>query len=172
MNEKKFKPIRPADADPIFNTVGNDWMLLTASDGERTNTMTVSWGCFGKLWNKNVAICYVRPQRYTYEILEKTEHLTLSVLPEEYREILQMCGTVSGRDGDKLEKAGLTCALAKNGAPYPEQSRLVFACKKLYADDIREECMIDPKLALQFYPQKDFHRFYVCEIEQVLVEKK
>ena len=171
MNESAFKSIRPEAADPIFNMIGAEWLLLSASDGERTNTMTVSWATVGKLWNKNVAICYVRPQRYTHEILENTDHLTLTVLPEGYRDALNLCGKISGRDGDKFEKAGLTVANAKNGAPYPAEGKLVLSCKKLYADDIREDAFIDPKLVNQFYNQRDFHRFYVCEIEQVLIPK-
>ena len=165
-----FRVIRPEESDPIYDTIGKGWFLLSAGDGERNNTMTVSWATVGKLWNKSVAICYVRPQRYTFGILEKTDTLTLTSMPEGYRDALNFCGKASGRDGDKFAAAGLTCAFAENGAPYPAEGKTVLVCKKLYADDLKEACFLDPAMAEQFYPQKDYHRFYVCEIEQVLVK--
>ena len=58
--------------DNFFSRIGEDWMLITAqsSQGE-VNTMTASWGCAGILWNKPVAVCFIRPQRYTYGIVEE-----------------------------------------------------------------------------------------------------
>ena len=102
--------------------------------------------------------------------MENTDRLTLTSLPEQYREALRFCGKASGRDCDKFKEAGLTCATTENGAPYPAEGELVLVCKKLYADDLKESCFLDPAMVERFYPQKDFHRFYVCEIEQVLVK--
>ena len=36
--------------DNPFNLLDNDWALLTAGSAESFNTMTVSWGGFGVLW--------------------------------------------------------------------------------------------------------------------------
>ena len=166
----EFREVSPREIDSIFDTIGKGWFLLSAGDGERNNTMTVSWATVGILWNKPVAICYVRPQRYTYGILEQTDRLTLTSMPEEYRDALTLCGRTSGRDGDKFAAAGLTCAMTEDGTPYPDEGKTVLVCKKLYADDLKENCFLDPAVAEQFYPQKDYHRFYVCEIEKVLVK--
>ena len=42
-----------------FKLIGKDWMLLTAGNAEKYNTMTASWGQLGVLWNKNVFTCYI-----------------------------------------------------------------------------------------------------------------
>ena len=48
-------------------------------------------------------------------------------------------------------------------------------CRKLYADDIRPECMLDPAPAADHYPEfagsddPDYHTMYVAEVERVLV---
>ncbi len=162
-----FREIAARDADPIFDKIGKEWMLISASYGERANTMTASWGGCGILWNKPVAICYIRPQRFTYPIVESADRLTLAFLPEDYREALRYCGTHSGRDGDKFKAAGLTCVQTDEGVPYPKEASLVLVCRKLYVDDLRESAFLDPSL-LSHYPQKDYHRFYICEIERVL----
>ena len=44
---------------------------------------------------------------------------------------------------------------------------MVLLCKKLYADDLKKACFLDPSL-LSNYAADDFHRVYICEIERVL----
>ena len=166
-----FRSVAPTDLpDNFFTRIGNDWMLITAQNrrGE-INTMTASWGCAGILWNKPVAICFIRPQRYTYGIVEDADELTLSFFaPGEHRDALRYCGTKSGRDGDKFSATGLTVARADGGAPYVEEANLALVCRKLYADDLKENCFIDAEM-LKHYAAKDYHRFYVCEIIEALV---
>ena len=36
--------------DNPFTLINKDWMLITAGDGEKHNTMTASWGGVGELW--------------------------------------------------------------------------------------------------------------------------
>ncbi|MBQ7336540.1 MAG: flavin reductase family protein [Clostridia bacterium] len=166
-----FEYIRPEDADGVFHRIGKDWMLISAGDGERINTMTASWGCLGVLWNKPVAVCFIRPQRHTYSITEKTDRLTLSFLDETYRPALTYCGKASGRNEDKFRGAGLTPVFTENGTPYPAEASLVLVCRKLYADDLKKSAFVDTSL-LSNYEEDDFHRVYVCEIEQVLHKKE
>lgn len=162
----QFQTVDPKDFDPIFDRIGKEWMLISASDGKETNTMTASWGFCGVIWNKPVAICLIRPQRYTYPIVEASDHLSLSFLGEEYRHALTWCGRNSGRDGDKFKASGLTCAF-EDEIPYPAEAHTVLLCRKLYADDIKKASFIDPSL-LAHYELNDFHRFYICEIEKIL----
>ena len=48
-----------------FQKIGKEWMLITAGDEKKVNTMTASWGGMGVLWGQNVVTAYIRPQRYT-----------------------------------------------------------------------------------------------------------
>ena len=166
-----FRSSAPTDLpDNFFSRIGEDWMLITAENplGE-ANTMTASWGCAGILWNKPVAVCFIRPQRYTYGIVEDADTLSLSFFPAgAHRDALRYCGTQSGRDGDKFAATGLTLTHAENGTPYVSEANLVLVCRKLYADDLKKGCFIDPAM-LKHYPADDFHRFYICEITRVLV---
>ena len=78
-----------------FHKISKEWMLITAGDEKKSNTMTASWGGVGIMWGKNVATAYIRPQRYTKEFVDNSEYFTLSFLPEEKREALNVCGRVS-----------------------------------------------------------------------------
>ena len=153
-----------------FRLIGKEWLLITAPDESKTsgaNAMTASWGNMGILWNKPVAFVFIRPQRYTYSLCEATERFALCVLPDEYRGALKLCGTRSGKDTDKLAECGLDC-IDVDGVKIIERSNVAMICKKLYADDIKKDNFID-KDQLKHYPTDDFHRFYILEIEKILV---
>ncbi|MBQ1970975.1 MAG: flavin reductase family protein [Treponema sp.] len=150
-----------------FKLIGSDWMLITAKKGDKTNMMTASWGGVGILWNKPVATIYVRPQRYTKEFIDNEEYFSLCVLSEEYRQILNYCGTKSGRDEDKIAETKLTIDESEK-APIFKESRLVLICKKLYAQDLTEQSFIDKSLVEKNYKAKDFHTMYIAEIEKIL----
>ena len=64
-----------------FDKISKQWMLITAGDEEKSNTMTASWGGVGIMWGKEVATAYIRPQRYTKEFVDREERFTLSFLP-------------------------------------------------------------------------------------------
>ena len=73
-------------------------MLVTAGNATSFNTMTAAWGAMGYLWNRPVAFIFIRPERYTYEFIERNDGFTLSFLGEEHREAYKICGSHSGRD--------------------------------------------------------------------------
>ena len=79
----------PDEFDPIFSRIGKETMLISAAADGKANTMTASWGACGVLWNKPIAVCFIRPQRHTHPIAVKASRLSLSVLPETYREALR-----------------------------------------------------------------------------------
>jgi flavin reductase (DIM6/NTAB) family NADH-FMN oxidoreductase RutF len=153
-------------AENPFTLVGKEWMLITAGSPESFNTMTASWGGMGVLWERKVAFCFIRPTRYTYEFVERSDFFTLSFFEERHRKSLTFCGTHSGRDTDKVRETGLTPVKA-GGFVYFEEARLVLACKKLYFQDIAPERFLDEKIN-DMYPQKDYHRMYVGEIVKCL----
>lgn len=150
-----------------FQMIGKDWLLLTAKKDGKVNTMTASWGGVGIMWGKQVAFVFVRPQRYTKEFIDAGSELSISVLPEEYRKELNYFGTVSGRDEDKIGKSGLKVE-EYGEVPYFEAARLAFICKKLYAQELKEECFVEKEYVERWYPNKDYHTMYVVEIEKVL----
>lgn len=146
-----------------FSSIGKEWMLLSAGSEENWNTMTVSWGSLGVLWGKNAATCYVRPQRYTHEFMEKEDSFTLSLLKDGHRDALALCGKMSGREGDKAAAAGLTPVFIE-GHPTFEEAKLVIVCKKMAKGKFEPELMIDSGILDQYYSMNDYHEIYYGEI--------
>lgn len=170
--ENRFSLIRPSEMKDtnVFRLIGEGWMLITAEHGGTVNTMTASWGSLGVLWGVPVATFYVRPQRFTYSLLEKSRRLSLSFLPEKFRDAMLVCGSESGRNTNKFKAASLTC-LHYGSVPYVGESDSVLICKKLYSDSIRSGmfCSCEP---MRHYKGDDYHKMYVCEVEKILTRKQ
>ena len=149
-----------------FELISKQWMLISAGSANSWNTMTASWGGVGELWGKYVSTIYIRPQRYTLEFVEWEEYYSLCFFGPEYRQALSLCGSKSGRDVDKDAVTGLTPCFDQ-AAPYYEQARLVFLCRKLYRQDMEESAFLDKGLLEKWY-DNDLHRMFIGEIVKVL----
>lgn len=169
---KGYREIKPEEiGDNLFKLIGLDWMLLTAGTPDSYNTMTANWGGCGVLWFRDVCWCVVRPQRYTYEYMEKSDTFTFSFFEEKYRSALQLCGTKSGRDIDKAEATGLTPVSGSTpGTTTFEEARLVIECRKIYFQDIDPRNFLDPSIA-ENYQGDDYHRMYLGEVLKCFVRE-
>ena len=154
-----------------FKLIGKDWLMICSADNTKAsgaNLMTASWGGLGILWNKPVATVYIRPQRYSYSLVEGLDRISLCFTGSQLRDALAFCGSKSGRDFDKPAHLGLDIGF-DGDVPFVEQSEIVMICKKAYADDLKKSNFVDTA-HLKNYPHDDFHRFYVLEIEKVLIK--
>ena len=162
IDELKFSP---------FQKIGKEWMLITAGNSEKFNTMTASWGQVGVLWNRNVLTCYIRPNRYTYEFVENGDFFTASFFGEEYRKMFAFCGSHSGRDCDKVKETGITPVETGEGISF-EEADLVLVCRKLYSYDLTENGFVnDDGITEKFYNPDPYHRAYISEITAVYVKE-
>lgn len=153
-----------------FALYNKRWALVTAGRKDSFNTMTISWGGLGTLWNRDVATVYIRPERYTYRFLNENERFTISFFPEQYREDLMLLGTLSGRDGDKLAKTKLTARELAPGVMGFEQAAVTLVCRKIFWQDM-DKANIDPAIAKQVYANAQVHRIFIGEVEQVLTQE-
>lgn len=155
-----------------FTMIGKDWMLITAEKDGKANTMTASWGGLGVIWGKNVASVYIRYSRYTKEFVDGADSFSICVLPKKYAKELSYCGTVSGRDEDKIKKCAFTLN-HENNVPYFEEAKVTLICKKLFKQELTSEAFeLKEKDSIlnSFYSDKDWHVMYIAEIEKIFVE--
>lgn len=168
MNE--FITITPYELEGNpFQMIDKQWMLVTAGNKEQANTMTASWGGLGILWRKPVSFAFIRPTRYTYEFTEREDYYSLCFFSEGYRDALKLCGTVSGRDRDKIAEAGLTLRYDAE-APYFDEAETVLICRKMAAQDIDPAGFLDPTVEACY--NNDYHRVYTGEITRVFTRKE
>ena len=151
-----------------FTLIGEKWMLISAEKQGKVNTMTASWGGLGHLWNKNVVFIFIRPQRYTKEFVDANEFFTCSFFDGHKKE-LGYLGRISGKDEDKIAQVDFHLANAE--PPVFEEAKMTLVCRKLYAQELKEENFVDHSLMEKCYPLKDYHTVYVGEIEKILINE-
>lgn len=148
-----------------FDTFHNQWALVTAGNIEDYNTMTISWGGLGTLWNKPVATVYVKPIRYTYEFLEKNDYFTVSFFEDSYKKDLGILGRLSGRDGDKVAKTNLTPIEINGGVTFKE-AHTTLVCKKIYHQDL-DVAQMPEDVIKNYYEIEAPHRMYIGEVVEI-----
>ena len=150
-----------------FDLIGRQWMLITAGDEKKCNTMTASWGGVGIMWGRPTATAYIRDSRFTKEFVDNSEYFTLSFFEEAFRPALSLCGKVSGRDTDKMKDAGLTPYYV-DGTVALEEARLILVCRKVSHQRMGEENFDSTDHLEKWYPDRDMHTMYIAEVTQIL----
>ncbi len=157
----------------IFRELKEKNAILTAGDKTHGfHSLTVSWGGIGVLWGCDVAFLFVRKSRFTHQFLEKCESVTLSFLDEQYKDKVEFMGTHSGKDMDKMKACGLSYTYDPDyDGAYIKEASYCFKMKKLYEMELSYD-LLSEQLKERFYPTKDMHTMYVCEIKQFLVTEE
>ena len=149
-----------------FAKFDNDWALVTAGSPSDFNTMTVSWGSMGTVWGRSVITVYIRPDRYTWKYLKENDSFTVSFYPEKYRSALELLGSVSGRDGDKVKQSGLTPQETDNAVTFAEAEE-TYVCEKIYMAEMKYEDV--PPFAQKIYQNGiEPHYIVMGEVKKVI----
>jgi flavin reductase (DIM6/NTAB) family NADH-FMN oxidoreductase RutF len=76
------------------------------------NLLTVAW-CGINCSDPETVHVSIRPERHSYRMISESGCFTVNIPTVEMTSIVDMCGVISGSEGDKFEKAGLTAAPAR-----------------------------------------------------------
>jgi flavin reductase (DIM6/NTAB) family NADH-FMN oxidoreductase RutF len=138
--------------------------FLTAGDAAQSNTMTIGWGSIGIVWRKPVFTVLVRPSRYTHEFIERGGEFTVSVPLGTLKPALGVCGSRSGRDGDKIAAAGLTLLPGRKVAtPVIAGCGLYYECRVIGKQQLAAG-MLEEAVNKDCYAAGDHHTVYYGEI--------
>lgn len=165
-----FKEVSTRDLTfNVFETIANEWGVVTMQDEGKVNAMTVNWFQMGHLWREDVVTIYIRPQRHSYPLLnaEATFSMCIFAPNDETKKKLAFLGSASGKDHNKLAECGYD-TLYDGETPYIAQAKWVFICEKLYVQDLVPEGFLNRKFADKEYASGDYHRMYVAKIKKVL----
>lgn len=130
------------------------------------NPMTIGWGQFGIIWNKQTFSVYVRHSRYTHELLDHASSFTVSVpKPGTMKDALVFCGTKSGRDIDKMAALNASIFPARFGGQGGFSGcRYHIECRILLRTDLDEHLLEDDALVSRYYQDGDTHTMLIGEI--------
>lgn len=149
-----------------FEIFDKQWALVTAGSFSHHNSMTISWGAMGTIWNKRVVTIYIKPARYTHKFIEENEYFVLSFFKEEYRNALSIMGSISGRNADKDKEAKLT-PMEHNGVTIYKEADMTLICKKIYQNDLDKNAI--PKEQVdRYYKVEEVHTMYIGEVVEII----
>lgn len=171
MKEISYKDLK---LNPVTLFADSWGELVTGRKGDKVNAMTISWGEIGSLWGHSsgmpVITIYVRPQRFSKILLDKEDCFTVCFFDKQHKKELAYLGSHSGRDEDKIQKVGFSSTSLEEYS-YINEANLVFVCRKLYQQAMKEGCFLDKDVVEDCYPKKDFHDMYIAKIEKVLIKE-
>ncbi len=151
--------------DGTIKAFGEDSVLLASCGKEGSpNVMAIGWGTIGIIWRRPIFVVLVRPSRYTHKLIEETGEFTVNIVPPQLKDVVQYCGTVSGRDHDKFKERKLTAIPSeKVKTPIIKECILHFECRVVNKNDLVPS-ELEKSIVSNLYPKGDFHRVYFGEI--------
>ena len=135
------REINPFDyAGEIFKALPTG-ILLTSEAEDCVNAMTIGWGTIGIEWGVPIFTAYVRTSRFTYDLIERTGEFTICApygekFSKEVTKAVGLCGSKSGRDMDKLAKAGVHLVEADIVRPLAiKEFPLTLECRVVFSQE-------------------------------------
>ena len=164
---------KQAELSDIFQeTLGKldgNGILLVA--GDPPNPMTIGWATIGHIWNKQIMTVLVRPVRHTFNLMETVKDFSVCVLPDHYRKELNICGTKSGRNINKVETCNFTIEKCiKADSYFLSDATIHFECRIVHKHFL-DPITLDPGIIKRYYPLKDYHMVYYGEIIGIYSDK-
>ena len=151
----------------FFDQFEKNWALLSAGPKDDHNTMTISWGSTGSLWDKPIVTVYVKPNRFTHKFMTENEYFTVSFYPEDKHDALLKMGTTTGRHhNDKDAAAGLTVKDLGKAVTY-EEAEFTFLCRKVFWGDMITTHM-PAEIVEKYYTPEEPHTLYIGEVVEVI----
>ncbi|MBR3810955.1 MAG: flavin reductase family protein [Agathobacter sp.] len=128
-------------------------VMVSVADKEgRANIITVAWA--GTICtNPPMVSISVRPERYSYHMIEETGEFVINLTTEELVKACDYCGVTSGREVDKFKKMNLTPMAIENcKAPAIKESPVNIACRVVEKKEL------------------GCHHMFIAEVKSVTVE--
>ena len=130
-------------------------VMVSVQDAEgNDNIITVAWA--GTVCtNPPMLSISVRPERYSYHMLEETGEFVVNLTTEELAKATDYCGVRSGKDVDKFKDMNLTRGKATEvKAPLIEESPVNIECRVVKKEELGS------------------HHMFIAEVVAVHVDEK
>ena len=123
--------------------------IVSAGTKESHNSCVIGWGLLGVAWSKPLFIVYVKPDRYTYQFMEKSDYFTVNFIKKSLYKKFRIYGNKSGRDINKEEESGAQIQFLDNGGITFKEAEEVYVCKMMAKFQL-EDKNLSPEI-IEFY---------------------
>lgn len=149
--------------DDIMELVKEGVFLTVKRRSGEINTMIIGWALLGYFWRTPIMAIAIRPNRYTFQLIENADDFTVSIPFVNLSEASYFCGTQSGRKYNKFTECKLETAKAQK-----VESPIIKTVGRFYECKIVETAKMNPAtLSKDFkdiYVGEDYHTLYFGEV--------
>ena len=143
--------------------------ILTAGDKNSYNSMTIGWGSIVVGYARPIFTVYIKPERYTYQFMDKSDIFTVSYIDKKLFGKFGVYGSKSGKDMNKEEVSGTHIKFLDDGGITFEEAVEVFVCKTIVRynpteKDVHQEVLDRYNDNLKVYFSTNPHGVYIGEI--------
>lgn len=148
-------------------------VFLTTKVSDEVNSMTISWGNIGRMWNRPIFTVMVRKERHTYKLIEESNEFTISIPYEDMKEQVAFLGSKSGRDMNKLEALNIKTLKGEvTDTPVLDIKGIHYECKVVYKTEMTDKDL-DGEIKDKWYGKESHHTIYFGEIvASYVIEEK
>jgi flavin reductase (DIM6/NTAB) family NADH-FMN oxidoreductase RutF len=154
-----------------YNEVGKEALeilskgaFLTTKASDEVNSMTISWGNIGRMWNRPIFTVMVRKERHTYKLIEESNEFTVSIPYEDMKEAVAFLGSKSGRDMNKLEALNIKTVEGQViDTPILDIKGIHYECKVVYKTEMTDKNLKE-EIRDKWYGKESHHTIYFGEI--------
>lgn len=149
----------------IINSLNKGVFLTVRDRAGEVNTMTIAWATLGVIWQVPVLMVMVRPNRYTFALIENADDFTVTFPFVDMKKQIEFCGTRSGRDVDKFNGCGLKKMSAqKVASPIIEVTRgRHYECEIIQATSL-DKARLDLVCDEKNYRDNSYHTYYFGKV--------
>lgn len=146
-------------------------MVSMADKNGKSNIITIAWA--GTVCtNPPMVTISVRPERYSYPILQETGEFVVNLTTRELVYATDYCGVKSGRDVDKFKEMGLTpIAASIVKAPMIEESPVNLECQVKEVRELGSHAMFLAEVVAVHADERymdEEHKFHLEKAEPIV----
>ena len=128
-------------------------LVCTKKPDGTTNLATVSWWTYLS-FNPWMIAYAMSKKSFSGERVRETKEVVLTVPGAEIADAVMICGSSSGRDTDKIAKAGIEMqAIPGTDIQVPQHTKVAIRC------------------SLKEFVETGDHYLYICNVEEVLADE-
>ncbi|MDD5022541.1 MAG: flavin reductase family protein [Candidatus ainarchaeum sp.] len=133
-------------------------VFVGSGNKEKSNIMAAAW-CYPLSFDPPMFGVSISKNRYTYELIEKYKKFSINIPGFGLKEAVWIVGKESGRDLDKIEKAGLSVEFIDNGSPLVKECNSSLDCKLVDNIEMGDHVMFVGKV-VNFLKRKEGNGIY------------
>ena len=140
-------PIEELDFNP-FKSFKEDGAVLVANDADnnRVNATSVNNGSVGVMFGRNTATIYLPVTKYTTELLEKDDYVTINffdMTKKGIKSTMKFLDKATGRNEDKISAVGMHVNIDPDyDVPFLDEANFVILCRIVAKSELSENSLL------------------------------